>query len=165
MLRTFKFEFAAAISFFAADALFRIAFSVMILYLFQAVNDNNLKMAYVYTAIMFVLWYCSQLLKQSGCVVTYILASQMKSSLAMLLYAKISKMTTYDLKSTKIGKVTNLLATDLGVIEQRLVTLLWSPCLPCLHNWKYLSTSDKDRLATIVEITIIILLTLIPSQR
>ena len=109
-------EFAAGTAFFIIDSLFRLGFSVVILYLFESVTDNNLKMAYIYTGVLLILWYCSQLMKQSGCVVTYILASQIKAALAMLLYAKISKMTSYVMKSTELGKVTNLLATDLGVI-------------------------------------------------
>jgi len=49
-----------------------------------------------------------------------ILASRIKAALAMLLYAKISKMTNYVIKTSELGKITNLLASDFGVIEQRL---------------------------------------------
>ena len=48
------------------------------------------------------------------------MASKIKAALAMLLYAKISKMTNYVIKISELGKITNLLASDFGVIEQRL---------------------------------------------
>jgi len=48
------------------------------------------------------------------------LSSKIKAALATLLYAKISKMTNYVIKTSELGKITNLLASDFGVIEQRL---------------------------------------------
>jgi len=48
----------------------------------------------------------------------------------MLLYAKISKMTNYVIKNSEIGKITNLLASDFGVIEQRLGLFLNSFSFP-----------------------------------
>jgi len=48
----------------------------------------------------------------------------------MLLYAKLSKMTTYVIKSSELGKITNLLASDLGVIEQRMAVFLNSFTFP-----------------------------------
>lgn len=54
----------------------------------------------------------------------YILASRIKSALAILLYAKISSLTSYVIKSSQLGKITNLLASDLGVIEMRLAIFL-----------------------------------------
>ena len=100
VVKTFKWEFLAGVIFSNMDALFRIFFSVAILYLFQAVSSNNLTLAYILSAVLITLWYASQLMKQSCCVVTYILGSQIKGALAMLLYAKISKLTSYVLKNS-----------------------------------------------------------------
>lgn len=100
VLKTFKWEFIAGAAFFNVDALFRISFSVVILYLFEAVNTSNLTLAYILSAILITLWYASQLMKQSACIVTYILGSQIKGALAMLLYAKISKLTSYVMKNS-----------------------------------------------------------------
>jgi len=100
VVKTFKWEFIAGVVFFNMDAVFRISFSVAILYLFQAVNSNNYTQAYILSAVLIILWYGSQLMKQSACVVTYILGSQIKGALAMLLYTKISKLTSYVLKNS-----------------------------------------------------------------
>lgn len=115
-----------------ADAACRLAFSALIIYLFQAVIDHNTQIAYIYIAILTVLWYLSQLFKQSGCILTYTLASNIKAGLAMLLYSKISKTTSYVMKSSELGKITNLLSNDLGVIEQRMITIMMSTSFPVM---------------------------------
>jgi len=48
----------------------------------------------------------------------------------MILYAKISKLTSFVIKSSDAGKLTNLLASDLGVLEQRLVVLTFASMFP-----------------------------------
>lgn len=87
-------------------------------------------MGFIYTAIISLLWYTLQLVKQTGFVRSYVLASRIKSALAMLLYAKISMLTCYVIKSAQLGKITNLLASDLAVIEMRLATFMSSFAFP-----------------------------------
>lgn len=84
-------------AYFFMDALCRLSFSVLFVYLFEAVADSNIKAAYIYTAILLLLWYASQLFKQSADI--YILASKIKASLLMLLHAKISQLTNSSIKS------------------------------------------------------------------
>ena len=52
------------------------------------------------------------------------MAARIKASLSILLYTKISSLTTYIIKSSQLGKITNLLASDLGVFELRLSNFL-----------------------------------------
>ena len=47
---------------------------------------------------------------------TSLLSNQIKSGLLMLLYAKISQLSRYSVKTAEVGKISNLLATDLGAI-------------------------------------------------
>lgn len=147
-------------AYFWADALCRVAFSALIIYLFQAVNDLNTRLAYIYIAILITLFYVSQLMRQSACVVTYTLATHIKAGMAMLLYAKISKATSYVMKSSELGKITNLLSTDLGVIEQRLITLMWSSEFPIVMIGY--TTILIIRLGWVGIIGIIMILLLIP---
>jgi hypothetical protein len=93
-----------------------LAFSVLIVYLFEAVEGQNLTVAYIYTGVLTVLWYLSQLFRQAGTIVTHLVVCQVKSGLAMLLYAKVSTLTAYSIKSSSIGKITNLLSNDLAAI-------------------------------------------------
>lgn len=45
---------------------------------------------------------------------------QLKAAFSMLLYAKASRMTSYVMKTSELGKITNLIANDLEVIELRI---------------------------------------------
>lgn len=61
---------------------------------------------------------------------SYVLGSKIKCALAMLLYNKISSLTSYVIKASEMGKITNLLASDLGVIEARLANFLCAFSFP-----------------------------------
>lgn len=63
-------------------------------------TNGNYNNAYIYSALLIVCWFLYQLTNHSGFVVTYQLASKLKSALAMLLYAKISKLTSYVMKNS-----------------------------------------------------------------
>jgi len=64
VMRTFKKELIFCLVVCSISAIVRLGFSVFILYLLNAVADGDLKMAYIYCAILIVLWYFSQLTKQ-----------------------------------------------------------------------------------------------------
>ena len=118
---------------FHIDAIFRIAFTVLLLELFQDVEADNRTMAYVWIAILTVIWYISQLFKELALNRSYLIATRIKSGLAMLLYAKLSKMTNFVLNSSEqIAKITNLIANDLCVLEARAPILINALVFPFL---------------------------------
>jgi hypothetical protein len=46
----------------------------------------------------------------------YIFSARIKSALGMLLYAKVSSLSTSIVKNSEVGKITNLIASDLGAL-------------------------------------------------
>ena len=112
------------------DFMFRITFSIIIFYLFEVIQSRQLGLAYMYSAILVLCWYMSQLFKQTADYLSYLLSSHLKAGFAMLLYTKISKITSYVVKSSELGKITNLISNDLSVIEMRLHSLLVSAVFP-----------------------------------
>jgi ABC-type bacteriocin/lantibiotic exporter with double-glycine peptidase domain len=116
---------------FNLDAAFRLAFSFLIVRLFRAVVEGDM-VAYIYVPILAVLWYISQLFKHLALLNTYLLSEQIKSGYAMLIYAKLSKLTSYVLNEKLFGKVSNLIANDLAVIEQRTTSLLSATSSPLM---------------------------------
>jgi hypothetical protein len=72
---------------------------VLISYLFHAISDGDTKMAYIYAAIILVLWYFDQLQRQAGFIEGGIVAARVKSALSMLLYLKVSSLTSYIIKN------------------------------------------------------------------
>jgi hypothetical protein len=100
VFQTFKSEILAAVLFFHIDGIFRLIFSGLLLHLFEAVQDDNRSLSYIYVAILTVIWYLSQLFKELGINRSYLLASRAKSALAMLLYVKINGLTSVILKGS-----------------------------------------------------------------
>ena len=118
---------------FHIDAIFRLAFSILILDLFEAVKEDEKTLAYIYVAVLSVIWYLSQLFKEHGLNKAYIVAAKIKSALAMLLYAKVYKMSSFVLRNShQISRITNLVANDLTVMEQRAAILMHITVFPML---------------------------------
>jgi len=74
-------------------------FSLLILYLFQAFADNNVQQAIVYASILAILQYLGQLSKQNCGDIISSVTSQVKTGLGMLLYAKVSNLSSYTIKN------------------------------------------------------------------
>ena len=82
-----------------ATSLFRIAASVMILLTFETLAGDNFTKAYIYSGLLILCFYFYILLINSGLVASYQLGNNIKTALSILLYAKVSKMTSYVIKS------------------------------------------------------------------
>ena len=131
--KTFKSEIIRLIIIFHISTTFRVAFSVLILELFHAVEANDQTMGYVWIAILTVLWYLYQITNEVGLTFSHLMGTRLKSALAMLLYAKVSKMTSFVLNSSEIiSKITNLIANDLVVLEARVPVIMHAFVFPYL---------------------------------
>lgn len=101
---------------FLFDSLCRITFSVVIVYLLEAVVEHKISAAYILSSALLLVWYLSQLFKQGATLNTQIVLCKMKAGLAMLLYAKLSTLTSYSIKTSHTGRISNLLSNDLAAI-------------------------------------------------
>jgi hypothetical protein len=133
IFRTFRPEIFTAVLLFHIDVIFRLAFSVFILRLFQSVEKGEKAMAYIYVGILTGVWYLSQLFKELGMNSAYLLSIRIKSAFAMLLYAKLSKLSSYVLNvSEHRYKIPNLIANVLTLIEQRTAIILQISVFPAM---------------------------------
>lgn len=114
------------------DSALRLTFSLLIVFLFDAVIQQRLQGAYVLATVLLVIWYLSQLFKQTGNISIQLLFYKMKAGLAMLLYAKLSTMTAYSIKASQTGKITNLLSSDLENIEHHITFMATFLIFPVL---------------------------------
>ena len=71
-----------------------------------------------------ILWYFYMLTFQTADYLCYILASNIKGAMAMLLYTKVSKLTSFSIRAISPGKITSLISSDITIIEMRLITFL-----------------------------------------
>ena len=116
IIRTFSAECLLIIIFCILDACLRICISVIILYLFTSVSDGDTTKSYLLSTTICVIWFLQQSLKQQSVVYSYILSARIKSGLLMLLYGKISSLTSYTMKTAQLGKITNLLSSDFTLL-------------------------------------------------
>jgi hypothetical protein len=115
--KTFKGDIFKAIGLFHIDVLFRLAFSALIIELFRAAQNDELRLAYIYVAILTIFWYLSTLFKELGMNTSYLLSIKIKSAFAMLLYAKLSKLTSHVLNvSEHRDKITIMIANVMSLI-------------------------------------------------
>jgi ABC-type multidrug transport system fused ATPase/permease subunit len=64
-----------------------------------------------------VIWYLDQLARQASFVKANIFYGRIRSALGMLLYSKVSSLSNNAIKNSEFGKITNLIASDLGALE------------------------------------------------
>jgi hypothetical protein len=114
--RLFKGEIVNLLILSVLDALLRIGISVLILYLFNAVTDNRMGSAYGYAAGVLVAWYLNQLARQATYVHVNLCYVRIKAAFGLLLYAKVSSLYNNAIKHSELGKITNLIASDLGAL-------------------------------------------------
>lgn len=102
----------------------------MIIFLLESIIDNEITKAYIFSAIFLVCWYIYQTILHNGYVMNSQTGFQLKAAFSMLLYAKASRMTSYVMKTSELGKITNLIANDLEVIELRIAQFMQSINFP-----------------------------------
>lgn len=112
------------------DVLFRLGFSVLVLSLLESIASQLHSKAYIYAALLAFCWYLSQLCKYHAVLRSFFLLLHIKTSLTMLLYSKISSMGPSALKSSDLGKVTNLLVSELSALDMSLDNIMLSFSFP-----------------------------------
>jgi hypothetical protein len=116
IIRIFKPEVLIILALHSIDAIIMLGISILILYLFNAVSSNNIQEAYAYAGAVVGAWYIDQLARQICFVKSFILYARIRSAFGMLLYAKVSSLNGCMSKNSETGKITNLIASDLGTI-------------------------------------------------
>ena len=82
----------------------------------MAISEENYRMGYIFGVCLSFIWFMNQVLSGNAIVKAYMLGSRLKGGLIMLLYAKVSSLSAFVIQNAKVGKITNLLSNDLGVI-------------------------------------------------
>ena len=109
----------------AVATILKLSFSYLILFLFEAVHQQQFSVAYIYCAVLSLIWYVSQLTEHLYGHYTFLMAPRIKAVLSMFLYLKVSTLTSSVLKSQYMGTVTNLIANDLSALDERASSLMF----------------------------------------
>lgn len=103
----------------------------MVIYeLFINISEGQTKYSYIYLSILCVLWYFKQLFAQSNFTRSYLLIQKVNVSLSMLLFGKVTYLSSYCAKSLNIGKLKNLVENDLSILDAGIGFILNIVSLP-----------------------------------
>jgi ATP-binding cassette subfamily C (CFTR/MRP) protein 4 len=98
----------------------KLAFSILLQFLFVAVGNDEKSLAYIYAFFSTFVWFIGQVSRHNAFYQSPILGNRIRSGMILILFAKISKLSQYIVKSSELGKITNLLSNDFNTIEQKI---------------------------------------------
>lgn len=101
---------------YLGEAAFKLIFSIILKFLFDAVADNDKSKAYIFAFCGGFSWFLSQICRHNGFYQAPIIGARSRAGLIFLVFTKLSSMTQYVIKSNSIGKVTNMLSSDFNLI-------------------------------------------------
>ena len=95
-------------------------FTIFINYLLESLSDSDEKNKYIWAMILSV-GVIFQLFLQNQCWnLTFQINGKFRSTIILLLYKKILALNNYSIQKANIGKVINIIANDMNVIEFKL---------------------------------------------
>ena len=98
--------------------------------LFLAISEGNTKQAYIYAAVACVVWFFGQVFRHNAYYSIPIISCRVRAGVILLLFAKVSRLTSFSAKASELGKITNLLSSDFNAIETKLPFVLAGLMLP-----------------------------------
>ena len=120
---TLKCELITLCILFSLEGVSRLCFSYLVFFLFEAVHLERYSEAYIYCSILTVLWYASQILEHLGLNGAFFVGPKIKAVLSMFMFSKISTLTSFALRSSYLGTITNLVTNDLSALDERIVLI------------------------------------------
>lgn len=95
-------------------------FTIFINYLLESLNDSDEKNKYIWAMILSV-GVLFQLFLQNQCWnLTFQINGNFRSTIILLLYKKIIALNNYSIQKANIGKLINIIANDMNIIEFKL---------------------------------------------
>ena len=114
---TFKSEIIPACIALIISGILLFAFSFLIFYLFEAMKGHNYVLSYVYCLALVLLWYSAQISSHLGSNMAYMLAPKIKAALSMLIYCKISSLTSVVIRTQYADTLARLIRKDFSVLD------------------------------------------------
>ncbi len=99
---------------------FKFGFSIILNFLFRAVAKGEIDLAYAYAGVASAIWLIGQIFRHNAYYTNPIISCRIRAGLVLLMYAKVSGLTSFNSKSSELGKIINLLSSDFNSIEAKL---------------------------------------------
>jgi ATP-binding cassette subfamily C (CFTR/MRP) protein 4 len=98
----------------------RLGSSIVIQLLISSVLDRDHPRAYMFAGILTALYFVSSVLKHNAFYEAPLLTAKVRAGFVYLLYSRVSQLSQFMIRSTNMGKIINLLASDFNTMEIRL---------------------------------------------
>lgn len=109
---------------------FKLWFSGNLMNLFLAISEGNSSQAYIYAAIACGIWFFGQVFRHNAYYSIPIISCRIRAGVILLLFSKVSRLTSFSAKTSELGKINNLLSSDFNAIETKLPFVLAGLMLP-----------------------------------
>lgn len=116
MIKQLKGILIYSITLYLLELIFKLGFSVLLGYLFRAVADGQAGKAYAYAGASSIVWFIGQVFRHNAYYSIPIISCRIRAGLILLMYAKVSRLTSFSAKSAELGKIINLLSSDFNSI-------------------------------------------------
>ncbi|EAR89965.1 ABC transporter family protein (macronuclear) [Tetrahymena thermophila SB210] len=123
LISVFKLKCLTVIFFSILDASFEIFNSVALNFCIQSLVDNDKGMAYGWAGIMMGSMFISNLLRCYSWSLGFNMNSQLRAAVINSIYLKISKLSNFAVRSANLGKVINLVSSDMNTTELKFIYL------------------------------------------
>ncbi|KAL4483821.1 hypothetical protein ABPG72_006196 [Tetrahymena utriculariae] len=123
LISVFKLKCLTVIFFQILDASFEIFNSVALNFCIQSLVDNDKGMAYGWAGIMMGSMFISNLLRCYSWSLGFNMNSQLRAAVINSIYLKISKLSNFAVRSANLGKVINLVSSDMNTTELKFIYL------------------------------------------
>lgn len=80
--------------------IFKFAFSIMLNFLFRAVANGDINLAYSYAGISSAIWFVGQVFRHNAYYSNPIISCRIRAGLIVLMYAKVSRLSSFNSKSS-----------------------------------------------------------------
>lgn len=113
-----------------SEGVLRLGSSVVIQQLISAVLEKNNENAYMYAGILTALYMISAVVRHNAFYEAPLLTARIRSAFVYLLYLRVSNLSQYMVRSTNMGKVINMLASDFNTMEIKLMFVFMLVAFP-----------------------------------
>jgi hypothetical protein len=99
LLRQLKGILAYSITLYFLELVFKLGFSILLGYLFSAVAKGETGTAYVFAGASSAVWFLGQIFRHNAYYSIPIISCRVRAGLILLMYAKVSRLTSFTAKS------------------------------------------------------------------
>ncbi|KAL4437735.1 hypothetical protein ABPG74_012410 [Tetrahymena malaccensis] len=123
LISVFKKKGYVVLFFSFIDTSLKLFNSVALNFCIQSLIDSNQKMAYVWAAIMMASMFFSSLFRQYSWTLGFNFNTHLRATFIDTIYRKINKLSNFAVRSANLGKVINIVSSDMNTTELKFIYL------------------------------------------